>query len=434
MQLGSGVGRANPSVNLLPTRLRNAVEALVGCVRTGFDNFGSYEVSAKICEIDDAVRIVRDEYIPGISDYSSNMSNIAGVLSGMLPRRLTTGFFGRQLEQLVQSGAAAQVATDVAQISLSIPGVTSSPNSSADFIVGRITDYGKQNIHDKIMERIAVSDVGRRLLELAGSQEAVSDAVNAFAGGAQWLYNGIVDLVGTATESLEKIQNQPELYGGDPLPQTPVTDIPMPGGFLPINGTAQTPAAICSAYPEIGQGVMALGFSSCLEYVEPFFDQKFFRDVIQPLMAAWDIDALTACASTPDTPQCEALFEQLGLQLEDFFDRLREYGGEDFKCERSYRQFEATNGSRTCVFAELVVMPLGTSLPGSKFSNWDFGGQTVFIYFSRDFIQPGNTCKPNYALVEFLGTNRCRWENLPLNKPAAYSLNPETGEKQILEK
>jgi hypothetical protein len=241
-------------------------------------------------------------------------------------------------------------------------------------------------------------------------------------------------LVSTAAESLGKLRDDPEMYGGDPLPADPLTDIPVPGGMLPLDGVPQTAAGICAAYPEIHQGVMALGFASCVEYFEPFFDKKFFREVIQPFMASWDIDALVACASTPDTPRCEALFEQLARQLEDLFDRLREYGGDDFKCERSYTQFEARNGSRTCVFSELVVMPLGTSLPGSKFSNWDFGGQVVYIYFSRDFIQPGGSCKPNYSLVEFLGTNRCRWESLPLNKPAAYSLNPETGEKQILEK
>ena len=151
-------------------------------------------------------------------------------------------------------------------------------------------------------------------------------------------------------------------------------------------------------------------------------------------MASWDLDALAACAATPDTPYCEDLIARLVQQLEDLFDLLRQYGGEDFKCDRSYLQFEARNGSRTCVFGELVVQPLGNSLPGSKFSNWDFGGQTVFIYYSRDFIGPGGACKPNYALVEFLGMKRCRWENLPLDKPAAYSLNPQTGEKQILEK
>jgi len=433
MTMAGADGQARPAA-IIPQRLRNAMDALVGCVRNNFEVFSSYEISAKICEIDDAAQIIRDDYIGGINDFSSSMSNVAGVLSAMLPRRLMQGVFGREIEHLAQSGAATQAATDFAQFSLSIPGVTATPDSTADYIVDRLTEYGKQKIHDKILERIGVSDAEQRLFEMVGSRDASDGAVAAFASGAQWFYNGILDLATTAMESLEKMRDQPELYGGDPLPAETLTDIPIPGGILPIDGTAQTPRAICAAYPEIGQGVMALGFASCLEYMEPFFDPKFLREVIQPIMGSWDLDALVACASTPDTPKCEALFAQLAQQLEDLFDTLREYGGDDFKCERSYLQFEARNGSRTCVFSELVVMPLGTSLPGSKFSNWDFGGQTVFIYFSRDFIGPGNTCKPNYALVEFLGTNRCRWENLPLNKPAAYSLNPETGEKQILEK
>jgi hypothetical protein len=423
-----------PLVSLLPQRLRNAVDGLVDCIRSGFDAFTSFEIAGKICDVDDAAQIIRDDYIGGISDASSTMSNIAGMLSGMLPRRLANGIFAREIEHLAQSGAATQAAADYAQMALSVPGLTATPGSTADFVFNRLTDLGKQKIHDKIMERFGASDVERRLLELTGSQEAVSGAVDAFAGALQWFYNGLVDVASSATDSLEEIRSQPELYGGDPQPHEPITGIPIPGGVIPVDGTVQTPAAMCAQYPEIGQGAMALGFSSCQEFIAPFFDEKFFREVLKPMMDSWDLDALAACAANPDTPQCEALLERLGQQMEDFFDSLKEFGGDDFQCERAYMQFEARSGARTCVFRELVVMPLGTSLPGSRFSNWDFGGRSVFIYYSRDFIQPGNTCKPNYALVDFLGTKRCRWETLPLGKPAAYSLDPETGEKQVLEK
>jgi hypothetical protein len=129
------------------------------------------------------------------------------------------------------------------------------------------------------------------------------------------------------------------------------------------------------------------------------------------------------------------LFDSALAQFDALFDAVRNYEDDDVRCESGYSEYEASNGTRTCIFSALAYQPpAGVCFAGSKPSPWDVGGRSVCVYFPRDFIQTGGTCRTNYSKVTFLGKETCRWATLPLNKPVAYSLVRETGDKTILQR
>jgi hypothetical protein len=85
----------------------------------------------------------------------------------------------------------------------------------------------------------------------------------------------------------------------------------------------------------------------------------------------------------------------------------------------------------SCIYRSLLDAASGESCPtGSTLAEArgiDVGDAFVGVIYSRDFIQRGGTCREGYSLVEYLGTERCRWNGLSTREVAAYSLDKRTG-------
>ena len=119
--------------------------------------------------------------------------------------------------------------------------------------------------------------------------------------------------------------------------------------------------------------------------------------------------------------------EYVAVQLSLLSGDLSEYS-----CDAGYRQFDA-GANYSCVHESLVYQPEGNSCyGGSTRPKVDVGAQDVCMYYSRDFLQEGRTCRENYVKVSFQGRTTCRWAGLGAGEAVAYSIHKETGNRKTL--
>ena len=407
-------------------RLRSGVNGVMKCISDGFAAVSSFESSAQACEFDDAAEIVKTEIVGGITDAMQQFGQIGSTLGAILPSRMLAG----PIAQLAESAASAELVGDVAQVALHVPGVTSTPQQARDWATGRLTDLGKRKLYDYMVKD--VGDVQQQMLELVGTPELIDPALSRAGSAALSIYNGVVDRAAQAADVVRALKGDSATYGGPPTSGKPPAEMPLLGSTVAIDQNAATPAQLCTSMPSLGPALAEMGFSSCEAYVTPFFDPKFLNSVIMPILNSISFDQLEACLATPDTPACERLLDNFTQQVEALFDKIRDYQDGTFNCDSGYTSLPGrSSNARTCVFGSLIASsPPPACFAGSRVPKW----ASACVYYSRDFIQTGSAkCRPNYSLVPFLGTNRCRWTAIPLSRPAVYALNVETGETEPIE-
>jgi len=94
-------------------------------------------------------------------------------------------------------------------------------------------------------------------------------------------------------------------------------------------------------------------------------------------------------------------------------------------CRANYEEFSVDDKTSTCVWSSLVEW---NCYAGSRHVRQpNLGGANACLYYSLDYLQPGGTCRENYAKVTFQGRETCRWAELGADKAAWYTLEKEHG-------
>ena len=94
-------------------------------------------------------------------------------------------------------------------------------------------------------------------------------------------------------------------------------------------------------------------------------------------------------------------------------------------CEAGYEEFVVDENTSTCVFHSLVE---DNCYAGSRRSiEVNLGNSDACLYYSLDFIQPGDSCRQNYARVFLRGRWTCRWAELSVDQPHVYTVNKGHG-------
>ena len=93
------------------------------------------------------------------------------------------------------------------------------------------------------------------------------------------------------------------------------------------------------------------------------------------------------------------------------------------KCEPGYREFPHDEDGRTstCVYEPLVEENCykGSRQP----SDVNLGNSEACMYYSLDYLQPGDRCRANYKRVYSPRGWTCRWADLGPDQPAWYTLH-----------
>lgn len=238
--------------------------------------------------------------------------------------------------------------------------------------------------------------------------------------------------------TLDDLHSRSADFDGSSKPKDGQTTVPLPGGTGSITIPDNTdPGSFCTSTPDVATGFASLGID-CTQFISAVMDPQFFHTVLEPLFA--DLNALLpqvtqACGAQGefiDSPACEAALQE----YQDSFDQLvqasKQYG--NATCQGSYATFPSSvENTVSCIHRSLLDSPNGEHCPAgstpAEERGIDVGDAFVCVIYSRDFIQPGSTCRQGYSLVEYLGTNRCRWDGLSTGEVAAYSLDKRTGER-----
>ena len=94
-------------------------------------------------------------------------------------------------------------------------------------------------------------------------------------------------------------------------------------------------------------------------------------------------------------------------------------------CRANYEEFSVDDKTSTCVWSSLVEW---NCYAGSRHVRQpNLGGANACLYYSLDYLQPGGTCRENYAKVTFQGRETCRWAELGADRAAWYTLEKEHG-------
>lgn len=408
----------------------DGLERIIGCIRGVYNNpVNTWEAGAAL-ECQEKSRIeMRDSVLPGFAEIPQEMASVTVVLSSSLRGRLARRI-GSRVAEAELSAELAESTTALGQVVLTAP--FEPPEATADYARRRLTEIGKRKLYDRLVKNLP--EIVKYALEKLGAPELASEILSLTEDQKSRFYE-IENSVHQLIDLTNQVAENPWQFGGADAPPPPA-EVPL-GGFasLPLPENV-TPASVCAAYPELEGALASLGFASCEAYMTPFFDAEFVKNVIQPILDSIPFDQLEPCLTNFESPQCEALAEQLSAQLDQLFDALLAYSSGDLHCDGGYTEFESSvPGKRTCIFTDLTYTPVmpGVCFAGSRPVPFDIGNYVACMYYSRDYIQPGGTCRENYSKVFFLGTDRCRWATLPLNKPAAYSLDSRTGARATLE-
>lgn len=371
-----------------------------------------------------ATRFVRDDYIPNIEGVVSRVTSGASVITGLVGRGLS-GFVGRYVDRMVVSSEMTGYVSELAQIALTVPDVVGDPNSAADLAFDKLTQLGKRKLYDYLVG--GLSDIGQQALNVVGAPDAFEAA--DLSGISLDKLRQVGESLSSLPLDAERLKDLPAEFGGDD--QSLPASIQFGTSSLPISGQTPTAASLCAENPGIASGVASLGFGSCEDYVRPFLDPVYFSTVLQPifsLISASDLAQIQACTASPDTPACMALFDRVAGMSERIMAAISSFKSKQYGCDGGYAKYENSYGGLTCVYAALVAPRSGGAcVPGSHAANFDAGSSDICVYFTRDYIQKDNSCRPNYARVTFDGRETCRWIGLP--SPAVYSVNVDTGDR-----
>lgn len=400
-------------------------QAIVDCYGDEFRAFPSWEEHANRDCLNEGRIAIRDQVIPGIAEIPEETSSVIAILSTGLSGSLGR-FFTRRVVDAELSAEMAQGAVALSEAGLTLG--FESPQQSVDYFEHRLTEIGIRKVYDHSTKNL--DNVGKYILEKINAPEYFAEAVQQ--GPNVFMY-GVENAVTSISERIAKIAENPGAYGGASIGDaSPPATLPIPGGSsADVSGPTPTPVSVCSEVPD---DLFASEGLTCLQYVTPFFDPKFLESTLQPILDSIPLEQILAACENPDSPACDAALDQASTAYEQLFASIRGYESGDFHCDFGYTEYSArAEKIRTCIFSQLAYST-NTCFAGSRRSPFDVGGASVCVYFSRDYLQPDGTCRQNYSRVAFLGADRCRWSTLPVSKPAAYSLNTETGARSTLEK
>lgn len=423
-------GRAHPLGAI--DEIKAGYQTMFDCLGNQVAGFGNSwgEVSADNC-FDIARQAIRDQIIPGLSSLQSRIATIASGINSM-SSRLFQRVAGPYVERMVFSAEMTEYTVDLAQIALTIPGVTALPSETADFVLGKITDTAKKKLYGQLIGNL--TEIDKQALDLVYAPEAFSELVD-LAGDKLAKVNQIGDMLSSLNGDSERMKDLSSEFGGADG-GTPDTVSLGPLGSINVDGQAETPSSVCTQHPELDAAVQSLGFASCESFVQPFFDRVYFKTAIQPINAqllGLDLNQLTACANTLEDPGCQALFAQYAALGEQMTAALKAYATKTFKCDTGYTQYDNSSHGLTCVFGALAYTPSGGAcFAGSNPAAFDVGSANVCIYYARDYLQSDGGCRTNYAKVIFDGRQTCRWATLPPTSPAAYAINTDSGDHVTL--
>ena len=408
---------------------KSGLDKIFGCMNSQIDAIGGAygEASAFNC-FDVARRAVRDDFITNISNLQSRLASGAAVMTSLV-RRGIPGFAGSYVERMVFSAELTETLVDGAQVALTLPDVEGDPGAASDFAFEKLTQIAKRKLYDHVTGNL--DDVAQHALNVVNAPDAFESS--DLTGLSLDKLRELGDKLSALPSDSQRMEDLAGEFGG--AAPTP-TEIPFGFGSIPVTGDTPTVASICAAYPELDGQLASAGLGSCESYLKPFFDPVYMQTVLAPILAQAteaDIAQLQACASTPDTPACEALIAKYIAMGDQLLAAVSSYQSKTYSCDGGYTSFENSYGSLTCVFGPLVASKSGGScVPGSNVAPFDVGDSSVCVYYSRDYVQPNRTCRQNYSLVTFQGHETCRWTGLGLSQPAAYSVNVDTGDRATL--
>ncbi len=416
-----------PATDKLLDGVAQAVQNVFDCLDPLLANPLASPASAGDQCFDVALQSVRDGIIPAISGLHDDFATAASRMASLLGGRTGTALNG-YVQRIALNAQLSGYADEYAQIALRLPGVTGDPNDLPDYLGERLTQFGLERLYDAMTD--GFGDFEQQVLSIIGGP----DALSAIAGLSQAQIDALRTLENDLTVTSgfgDQLELSPDQWGSsDPAP---------PGsGMIPVPEDGASAAEVCADYPDLGAAALSLGFSSCEDYVQPFLDPAFLDSTLQPLLAqitslAERLEAL-GCLSEQgaDDPQCEALADQISEVLDLLLDALRNYENEG--CDPGYAEFNA-GANLTCIWSSLVASTGGGCPAGSRNPGWDVGGGSVCAYFSRDYLR-GGSCLANYRKVfwEPLNAETCRWQDLSISLPAAYSVHKQTRNRRVLER
>jgi hypothetical protein len=373
------------------------------------------------------IQDVSHDVIGTIKDLHGKLAAIANLGTSLVG---PSSMVGRFLTRIINAAEITKYTSISAKAVLSV---------AAGDVNTPIKDAVKQTFYDTVTD--GLNKNAKALLKLADAKD-VTDALvdTTFERGGPLLDLGD-QLIQNVSGMQDDLHNRSKDFGGPRALEEGQTTVSMPGGGSITIPDDTDPEAFCTSNPEVAAGLASLGIG-CAQFVSATTDAEFFHNVLEPLST--DFIALSqritqACGAQLeffDSPACQAVFQESEDFKEQFLQAIEQYGepDADFKCQGSYTEFPSSvEDTAACIHRSLLETAHNADCPpGSTQAaerGIDVGEASVCVIYSRDFIQRGGTCREGYSLVEYLGTERCRWDGLSTREVAAYSLDKRTGRR-----
>jgi hypothetical protein len=415
--------QATRAVALDTRSLEGGVSNIVTCIDDHWHNSSLTQAADECVSI--TLKFARDEVIGGIQNITGKVASIFTLARN----RISSSAVGQYLTRFISAAETAEYAGDFGKLALS-ENTGDRDSVLSDIVRGRIYGHLTEGLDENT----------QALLDLLDAQDVTDALLNKTLEQADAL-RGLEDQLIQNVSGLDDLRNRSKDFGGPSEPGDEPRTVPLPGdGTLTVPNNVD-PSEFCAMHPTIGQGLEDRGIT-CTQIVGAITDADFFHDVLEPLSASFIAlsqrftQACGAQFEFFDSPACQEVQREVQDLNEQFLQAIEQYGepDADFKCQGGYVEFPSSvEDTAACIHRSLLETAHNADCPpGSTQAaerGIDVGDASVCVIYSRDFIQQGGTCREGYSLVEYLGTERCRWDGLSTREVAAYSLDKRTGRR-----